>query len=154
MPRRASAILLFAATVRCFAQPAFEVADGHEAFWSVLATDCDFGPDGGFYVSDWVEGWELTGKGRIYRFADPKAAKKPEVYEFTYKQICFCAPVPPGKAGIGAYRLSSVEWRRLPPGRVGGEAGGTAGPGPVQYGAEAIHVYTGGVGQASLPCRD
>src|SRR5437016_6333171 len=27
MPRRASAILLFAATVRCFAQPAFEVAD-------------------------------------------------------------------------------------------------------------------------------
>ena len=27
------------------------------------------------------------------------AAKKPEVYEFTYKQICFCAPVPPGKPG-------------------------------------------------------
>ena len=31
--------------------------------WSVLATDCDFGPDGGFYVSDWVDGWGLTGQG-------------------------------------------------------------------------------------------
>jgi quinoprotein glucose dehydrogenase len=49
--------------------------------WNILATDCDFGPDGGFYVSDWVEGWGLTGKGRIYRFADAEAAKKPEVAE-------------------------------------------------------------------------
>jgi quinoprotein glucose dehydrogenase len=60
---------------------AFELTDGHEAFWSVLATDCDFGPDGGFYVSDWVTGWEGTGKGRIYRFADPEAAKNPAVAE-------------------------------------------------------------------------
>src|SRR5262249_34029225 len=60
---------------------AFEVADGHQCVWNVLATDCEFGPDGGLYVSDWVEGWGLTGKGRIYRFADPEAAKKPEVAE-------------------------------------------------------------------------
>jgi quinoprotein glucose dehydrogenase len=60
---------------------AFEAADLHEAFWSVLATDCDFGPDGGFYVSDWVDGWELTGKGRLYRFADPNAEKSPAVAE-------------------------------------------------------------------------
>jgi quinoprotein glucose dehydrogenase len=59
----------------------FEIADGHQFVWSLLATDCDFGPDGGFYVSDWVEGWGLTGKGRIYRFADPDAAKKPSVAE-------------------------------------------------------------------------
>ncbi len=59
----------------------FEVADGHMAFSNVLATDCDFGPDGGFYVSDWVDGWGLTGKGRIYRFANAEAAKKPEVAE-------------------------------------------------------------------------
>jgi quinoprotein glucose dehydrogenase len=59
----------------------FEVADGHEFIWSILATDCEFGPDGGFYISDWVEGWGLTGKGRIYRFADPEAAKKPAVAE-------------------------------------------------------------------------
>src|SRR5262249_50987631 len=60
---------------------AFEAADLHEAFWGVLATDCDFGPDGGFYVSDWVDGWELTGKGRLYRFADPQAEKAPAVAE-------------------------------------------------------------------------
>ncbi len=59
----------------------FEAADGHEFVRGVLATDCDFGPDGGFYVSDWVQGWDLTGKGRIYRFADPEAAKNPAVAE-------------------------------------------------------------------------
>ncbi|HWG45196.1 MAG TPA: PVC-type heme-binding CxxCH protein [Gemmataceae bacterium] len=59
----------------------FEVADGHEFIWSLLATDCDFGPDGGFYVSDWVDGWNMPGKGRIYRFADPEAAKKPAIAE-------------------------------------------------------------------------
>jgi quinoprotein glucose dehydrogenase len=60
---------------------AFEIADGHQCIWNVLATDCDFGPDGGLYVSDWVEGWGCTGKGRIYRFADAEAAKRPEVAE-------------------------------------------------------------------------
>jgi quinoprotein glucose dehydrogenase len=60
---------------------AFEVTDGHQAVWNILATDCDFGPGGGLYVSDWVDGWDLPGKGRIYRFADPEAAKKPAVVE-------------------------------------------------------------------------
>jgi quinoprotein glucose dehydrogenase len=59
----------------------FEVADGHQCLGNILATDCDFGPDGGLYVSDWVEGWGCTGKGRIYRFADPEVARKPEVAE-------------------------------------------------------------------------
>jgi quinoprotein glucose dehydrogenase len=35
--------------------------------WKSLVTDCQFGPDGAFYWSDWVEGWGMTGKGRIYR---------------------------------------------------------------------------------------
>ncbi len=35
----------------------FELVDRQQFVWAVLATDCDFGPDGGFYVSDWVEGW-------------------------------------------------------------------------------------------------
>jgi quinoprotein glucose dehydrogenase len=59
----------------------FEIVDGHRFIWSVLATDCDFGPDGGFYLSDWVEGWGMPGKGRIYRFADAQAAKTPTVAE-------------------------------------------------------------------------
>jgi quinoprotein glucose dehydrogenase len=49
----------------------FEMTDRDKFAWGVLATDCDFGPDGGFYISDWVEGWGLTGKGRIYKLFDP-----------------------------------------------------------------------------------
>ncbi len=47
--------------------------DGEEQFfWGLEATDVDFGTDGALYVSDWVEGWGLTGKGRIYRVFDPE----------------------------------------------------------------------------------
>ncbi len=49
----------------------FKVVDAQQPFWSLLATDVDFGPDGALYVSDWVDGWNKTGKGRIWRFADP-----------------------------------------------------------------------------------
>jgi quinoprotein glucose dehydrogenase len=59
----------------------FEMIDAHEFVWSVLATDCEFAPDGGFYISDWVSGWEGTGKGRIYRVADPARRKSAAVSE-------------------------------------------------------------------------
>jgi quinoprotein glucose dehydrogenase len=48
----------------------FEIVDSQETVWSVLATDCDFGPDGALYLSDWVEGWNGPGKGRIYKIED------------------------------------------------------------------------------------
>src|SRR5262245_52678409 len=60
---------------------AFEIADAHQFVWSVLATDCGFGPDGAFYISDWVQGWDLTGKGRIWKVTDPDNIKKPAVAE-------------------------------------------------------------------------
>ncbi len=47
----------------------FEMSEAKQFLWSVLATDCDFGYDGNLYVSDWVEGWAQTGKGRIYRLS-------------------------------------------------------------------------------------
>jgi quinoprotein glucose dehydrogenase len=59
----------------------FELVGREQFVWSVLVTDCDFGPDGGFYVLDWVEGWGLTGKGRIYKVLDPARAKDPKVAE-------------------------------------------------------------------------
>ncbi len=59
----------------------FEMIDRHHFVWSVLATDCDFGPDGAFYLSDWVEGWDLTNKGRIYKVGDPVRANDPAVLE-------------------------------------------------------------------------
>ena len=59
----------------------FELINRQQFVWSVLATDCDFGPDGGFYVSDWVEGWGLTNKGRIYKLFDPAKLDDPIVKE-------------------------------------------------------------------------
>ena len=59
----------------------FDLVDAEESIWKVLATDVDFGPDGAIYVSDWVNGWNGEGKGRIYRFADPTKATDPTVLE-------------------------------------------------------------------------
>ena len=59
----------------------FEVVGTHQFVWSVLATDCDFGPDGGLYVSDWHEGWGIPNKGRIYKLADPSKAEDATVKE-------------------------------------------------------------------------
>jgi quinoprotein glucose dehydrogenase len=48
----------------------FELVDRDHFIWGILATDIKFGPQGGAYVSDWVEGWGMTGKGRLYRVHD------------------------------------------------------------------------------------
>ena len=49
----------------------FELVHRDHFVWDILATDVKFGVDGGLYVSDWVEGWGMTGKGRIFRVHDP-----------------------------------------------------------------------------------
>lgn len=56
---------------------------GNEAqpVWSVLATDVGFGPDGAMYVSDWVDGWDGVGKGRIYRLTHPEHSESEIVAE-------------------------------------------------------------------------
>ncbi len=51
----------------------FEVKSNDEFVWNILGTDVEFGPDGGMYVSDWVNGWNGENKGRIYRFSDEQA---------------------------------------------------------------------------------
>lgn len=48
----------------------FEIEKLDSIIWNVLATDADFGVDGGLYLTDWVEGWAVTGKGRIYRILE------------------------------------------------------------------------------------
>lgn len=40
---------------------------------NTLVTDADFGPDGRLWFTDWVFGWNKTGKGRVYRAFDPEA---------------------------------------------------------------------------------
>ncbi|NBV63060.1 MAG: glucose dehydrogenase [Planctomycetes bacterium] len=43
----------------------------------VLPTDVEFAPDGRLYVSDWWNGWQSDGKGRIYRVWHPESMAKP-----------------------------------------------------------------------------
>lgn len=49
----------------------FEVVDRHDFAQHMLATDVDFGMEGGIYFTDWVQGWDKPQKGRIYRIYDP-----------------------------------------------------------------------------------
>ena len=55
----------------------------------ILVTDCDFGPDGNFYVSDWIEGWNGTDMGRLYRVVDddPKLVEARRESANSLKQI-------------------------------------------------------------------
>ena len=55
----------------------FSMQNPKQFLWSILATDVDFGPDGNMYVSDWVNGWNKPGKGRIYKLSDDKESVSP-----------------------------------------------------------------------------
>jgi quinoprotein glucose dehydrogenase len=59
----------------------FEITGDEKFIWSVNATDGHWGPDGAFWLLDWYDGWEPVGKGRIYRFSDPKNSGLPIVAE-------------------------------------------------------------------------
>ncbi len=65
----------------------FELVDRQHFVWEALPTDVDFGPDGGIYFSDWVQGWSKTGKGRIYHVYQPDVMKATVVRET--KKILF-----------------------------------------------------------------
>jgi quinoprotein glucose dehydrogenase len=60
---------------------AFEVSEPQRFIRNMLPTDCEFGPDGAFYWSDWINGWDKPGRGRIFRVTDPEAMKNPQVAE-------------------------------------------------------------------------
>ncbi len=49
--------------------------------WGLFPSDVQFGVEGGAYVLDWIQGWEKTGKGRIFRVHDPVTDASPLVRE-------------------------------------------------------------------------
>ncbi|HUR54382.1 MAG TPA: PVC-type heme-binding CxxCH protein, partial [Gemmataceae bacterium] len=59
----------------------FEVSKPEAFVRGMVPTDCEFGPDGAFYWSDWTGGWSPPNKGRIFRLTDPEAMKNPAVAE-------------------------------------------------------------------------
>jgi quinoprotein glucose dehydrogenase len=57
----------------------FEFDRDDRIVWQSLVTDCEFGPDGGLYFSDWVDGWSKPNKGRIYRLLEPSRNSDPRL---------------------------------------------------------------------------
>jgi quinoprotein glucose dehydrogenase len=50
----------------------YKLGDADKPIWNVMATDVAFGPDGSLWISDWVQGWDGVGKGRLYRVNGPE----------------------------------------------------------------------------------
>ena len=59
----------------------FKVGPMKELIWNVMPTDVEFGPDGHIYLSDWVEGWPKSERGRIYRLHHKETSKQAIVRE-------------------------------------------------------------------------
>ncbi len=49
--------------------------------WELSPVDVTFPPFGGLIVADWVQGWEKTGKGRLWHVTDPALAADPQIAE-------------------------------------------------------------------------
>ncbi len=67
--------------IRSFAlkphEASYALASDDQFLWRVAATDVAFGPDGDLYLTDWVDGWNKPGKGRIYRVTNPRSTPDP-----------------------------------------------------------------------------
>jgi len=55
----------------------FELAHTQEVVRGLLPTGVDFGPDGALYFSDWIDGWNPKGQGRIWKLDVPGGAGDP-----------------------------------------------------------------------------
>jgi len=49
----------------------FKMADEHVFNSGLMVSSMNFGPDGGFYLADWVGKWQPNNEGMIYRVDDP-----------------------------------------------------------------------------------
>jgi quinoprotein glucose dehydrogenase len=59
----------------------YALEDLHRFLWEAWPTDAKFGPDGRLYMCDWVHGFPMTGKGRVFRIFDEKEAGSPSALE-------------------------------------------------------------------------
>jgi len=70
----------------------FRLGKKEKIAWNCWPTDVEFGPDGALYVLDWVAGWNMPRKGRIYRITDrapseTETAIVPEVHAFLGRDL-------------------------------------------------------------------
>ena len=59
----------------------FSMSEPQQPIWNILTTDVEFGTDGNLYLLDWVNGWGMTGKGRIFAASSEKTASTPLLTE-------------------------------------------------------------------------
>lgn len=59
----------------------YEIVDLHKFVWECWPTDAKFGPDGRLYICDWVQGFPMTGRGRVFRAFDPNLSGDAAVIE-------------------------------------------------------------------------
>jgi quinoprotein glucose dehydrogenase len=59
----------------------YELAGSEHFLWDLFPTDVEVGVDGAVYVTDWVQGFEKSQRGRIFRVADPALSKDARVLE-------------------------------------------------------------------------
>jgi len=52
-----------------------------KVLWELSPVDVTFPPFGGMIVADWVQGWEKTGKGRLWHVVDPALAGDARIAE-------------------------------------------------------------------------
>lgn len=53
----------------------FQLVDDVEVVRGIQATGIHFGPDGALYFADWLEGWDVKDRGRIWRLDTPATAR-------------------------------------------------------------------------------
>jgi quinoprotein glucose dehydrogenase len=128
----------------------FKIKDEHEFLWGILATDVQFGPDCALYVSDWVNGWDMTGKGRIYKVTDPEKVKSKEVEQA--KSVL--ADIPTGKwaprvgyDGEGLWQFLDHQDMRVRFAAVSGLVAGTNTPEEKQATTSLASIYAHSFGQ-------
>ena len=55
--------------------------DHESIIYHLLSPDCEYGIDGGLYISDWINGWGRPNAGRIYHLFDEDLKNDPVVLE-------------------------------------------------------------------------
>jgi quinoprotein glucose dehydrogenase len=79
----------------------------------VLPTDVTFGPDGALYISDWVDGWPKSQKGRIYGILPANESAESKAQRAGFAKLLAAGMKGRGDAELGALLAHADRRARL-----------------------------------------